>query len=117
MLENRYFKIWDYSVSHRVIILRSEMQMDDVDYDLNYIENCTIDLEFSDVFYLELFSDFTLISIKAKFLDDGLKQFILTHEQGVLYITAGNCILGKSNWVTESRLTNFELSYDLKVVI
>ena len=119
----RYFKLWFYSVSHSSILSRSEIQYQDVEYKNRYSPNCTIDIEFFGVVYVDIVTDFeqitlsTVKNIKSKKImtianEKELKIFKLASSKGVNYIVAAGCTVGKSMWTNEDRLHNLQLNYE-----
>lgn len=121
MIEKRVFKIWGYTVSHGTLFLRSEMQYPDVDYDFKYSPNCTIDIEFVDVSFVKLDTDFILerLELIPKGMNHELNEKIegdsriyeIKHNKGMSYVIAGACLIGKSNWITKHRMISPELQY------
>jgi len=120
---NRYFKLWFYSVSHSSLLIRSEIQFPDVQYSNQYIPNYTLDIEFWGVKYMDVLIDFEgliiskeISKIPKKFLEmisiDGLKLYKIESINGVNYIVAEGCLVGRSIWTNEDRLHNPKLKYD-----
>lgn len=114
IIENRLFKIWAYSISHKVLIMRSEMQLPDLDYDKEYIPNRTIDIEFEDVQKIDSDTEFVLQKISAV---KGVEstEYDISHSSGNSKIIAGNCKIGISEWITESRATDPFLEYSEEI--
>ncbi|HRI58581.1 MAG TPA: hypothetical protein PK228_02625 [Saprospiraceae bacterium] len=118
---NRYFKIWAFTVSHNTLIIRSEMQISDEDTNMP-INDFTVDLEFWDVVYSQFPSNFYGISLQLeeqdssehleKFVDSDHKIFVISSEGVQYYIVAAGCVVGKSQWINEHRISNFYLKYD-----
>ncbi len=42
----------------------------------------------------------------------GYKVFEIKSAENSFYVVAGGCRVGKNNWVTEDRVSNFMLEYD-----
>jgi hypothetical protein len=82
----------------------------------------TIDIEFWGVDYLDILTDFKSMDIQIDTFNDcpkllihksnGSKVFKIISEQAICYVVAAGCVVGKSNWMSEDRLTNFYLNYD-----
>lgn len=124
-LKNRRFKLWAYNVSHRRLLLRSEKQYLDLEYEFEYHPNCTVDFEFSGVVYMDIPTDFSLLDLKfneeksipKRFMEYGdLKYFELIGKNETHSIIASSCIVGESQWDNQDRLSNPGLEYD-KVLI
>lgn len=122
MIENRYFKIWAYTVSHNTLILRSPMKHNDQD---DYSEELSfnIDIEFSAVAYVDLPSSFLGFTIKemvenvpAKFvhykLEDKYKVFEIISNGNSYFVVAGSYRIGTNKWFSEDRIFNIGLDYD-----
>jgi hypothetical protein len=115
ILEKRLFKLWLYTVSHRILLLRSELQYSDVNYEERYTDNRTIDLEFVDVLHLNIDSSMKVIDIvfdRHDLSSDDYTRFTLIHESGESIIVAAKMIVGKSLWTIENKLTSPNLEYD-----
>ncbi|MBG6130732.1 hypothetical protein IWQ47_002196 [Aquimarina sp. EL_43] len=121
-ISDRRFKLWAYSIGHGSMIIRSEMQYPDVEYTTKYDPNCTIDIEFWGVRYLDIKTDFSnlvlsqeLSNIPKRFLsiisEEDLKVFKLESSNETNYVVAAGCLVGKSMWTNEDRLHNIDLSY------
>ncbi len=119
----RSFKIWAYSVSHKTLIIRSEIQFPDVTYENVYFPNCTIDLEFWDVNYIQSVNDFeeVILTEEKNFISKEITDILINKKLKVYnlktsnknnYIVAGGCIVGKSNWTIEDKTQNFRLEYE-----
>lgn len=112
MLKGRKFKVWAYTVSHKTLFLRSEIQLEDLEYDTNYNPNCTIDIEFSGVDYMEIESEFILVSIQEKTsYKRPEKEYELKHNKGTSIIRAKSCLIGKSEWIDQHRIDDISLAY------
>ncbi len=119
----RSFKIWAYSISHKTLIIRSEIQYPDVKYENLYYPNCTIDLEFWDVNYIQSVNDFeeVILTEEKNFISKEITDILINKKLKVYnlktsnknnYIVAGGCIVGKSNWTIEDKTQNFRLEYE-----
>jgi hypothetical protein len=119
---DRSFQIWAYTVSHSFLLLRSPMILEDVD-GYSFSMNHNIDIEFSGVGYVDLpdmmhgvWIEEIIQDIPAKFnrysASLGYKVFEIKSAEHSFYIVAGGCRVGKNNWVTEDRVSNFMLKYD-----
>ena len=87
---NRKYKIWMYTVSHSTLILRSEKQYFDVDYDVKYEEpNITIDIIFTGVDFISLPDNFTEINIDKKG-----NKFVFNNNDN-WFVEAADCTVGK----------------------
>ena len=124
-VSNRVFRIWMYSVSHSTLIIRSEMKIDDYEgkpVSSNSTINSNIDIEFCNVSYLEIPTDFEGISISIK--EDNITGFnkYLIHDSSVVFeivsnnanyfVVAGGCIIGQNKWINQNRILNPTLDYD-----
>lgn len=104
---DRLFKFWKYTVSHSSMIIRSEMQYHDVNYDLIYNPNYTIDIEFSGVDFISIPQKFHGLKIRKM----GNKYIFDDKEEH--YIIASSCVIGISKWdFNKDRLTDISLKYD-----
>jgi hypothetical protein len=83
----RSFKLWLYTVSHSTLIIRSERQYPDVDYDCEYSPNTTIDIVFSGVDYIALPDQLEEVEIQKL----GNKFVFNENEDG--FVIASNCII------------------------
>ncbi|MHA7056881.1 hypothetical protein ACWGOQ_0006650 [Aquimarina sp. M1] len=116
----RSFRLWEYSVSHSSLLIRSEKQYSDVFYDEKYNPNVTLDIEFWGVDYINLPIDFKYMEIHkivdnfpVKFPDFFKKDSKLFKINEKYHIIAAGCIIGQSIWdADESRLHNPLLNYD-----
>ena len=70
MLKGRFFKLFGYTQSHRMLFIRSELQLPDLEYNVKYEPNCTVDLEFVGVTELQLVPSFTLLDICLLYTSD-----------------------------------------------
>ena len=117
---DRQFRIWNYSVSHSTLFLRSYVFEESKDG--KQITNDTIDIEFWAVSYIDLPD--TMDGLKIKLMSSDypdrlkdkikfdLKVFELTNNQGTSYVIAGGCIVGKSSWDHDKgRFENLTLNY------
>lgn len=123
-LNNRVFKIWSYTVSHNSLILRSPQKFTDMeDYSVSMSYN--IDIEFSDVNYIDIPTDLYNLTIKEikKNADIPtnllhfktelkLKIFKILSLGKEYYIVAENYIIGKNTWISEDRISNVYLQHD-----
>lgn len=117
----RCFKIWIYTVSHSVLILRS------VNDEEEEVKGYNIDVELWGVVYLELPDVLNGIKIKKvnnlpKKFDvyknkEGYNVFEIISESGLYYVVATGCKIGKNNWLNENRVLNPYLEYDEIVAI
>ena len=123
ILENRLFKLWVYTVSHRCLLIRSEKQYPDIEYPSKYEPNFTLDIEFWGVLHINIPVSFNGLSIihnkeydteelKKLSKNEDLKYFELYDGNNKYFIIAAGCIVGKSNWDRENRLSNPELEYE-----
>jgi len=109
---SRKFRIWMYTVSHSTLILRSEKQYSDVDYDLKYDEpNITIDLIFSGVDFISIPDSFANLEVKR---DDD--KFIFNNNEGC-FIKAAFCNVGKYSGENEDDIWHRQLDYDVIINI
>ncbi len=121
-LINRAVKIWAYTVSHSVLILRSPMKFPDQE---GYSEKLSynIDVEFSAVTYIDIPNTMQGIviheieeRIPEKMLNYklklGFKVFEIVSEGKFYYIVAGSYRIGKNRWISEDRISNILLEYD-----
>lgn len=123
-LKDRHFKIWTYTVSHGLLILRSPQIFPDMD---NFSESKTynVDIEFTDVKYLDIPSN--LFDIKIDIITSmdlvpqkilllnkihNSKIFKIISENLSFYILAHSYIIGKNNWFIEDRISNPNLQHD-----
>ncbi|MCX8531933.1 hypothetical protein [Chryseobacterium luquanense] len=115
---NRNFRIWAYTVSHSSLLLRSEMKYPDQD---NYTDSVSsnIDLEFWEVSYINLPSDFLGLCIREiteeslpkkisrDFLRFDMKIFELKSQKSTYYIIAGGLLVGENKWINQDRIFNY----------
>lgn len=118
---NRHFRIWGYTVSHSGLLLRSEQKYHDV---ANYDESkgFNIDIEFNGVSYINLPSDLYGLTLRQvisevpqsllSFVKFERKVFEISSNKAIYYVVAHSYLVGKNNWLTEDRLTNFGLHHD-----
>ncbi len=123
-LKDRHFKIWTYTVSHSLLILRSPQIFPDMDnFSESYANN--LDIEFTDVQYLDIPSNLYDIRIEISTSKDLVPQKILllknihnskvfriVSENVSFYILAHNYIIGKNNWISDDRISNPNLQHD-----
>lgn len=123
-LNNRVFKIWSYTVSHNSLILRSPQKFTDMeDYSVSMSYN--IDIEFSDVNYINIptdLYDLTIEEIKKNSdvptnllhfkTELKLKIFKILSLGEEYYIVAQSYIIGKNTWISEDRISNINLQHD-----
>ena len=118
----RSYKIWHYSISHNSLIIRSEKQYFDVEYENKYDNNNTIDLEFSGVEYINLPSYFEKIEIRivvnipeelSNFIKNKEKVFQLIVDSNTSYfIVASSLVIGESDWgADKDKLSDLSLNY------
>ena len=104
---NRKFRIWHYTVSHSLLIIRSEKQYDDVEYLVKNTPNCTIDIEFADVKFISLPDNINGLNIRK---ENGVYRFDENKEH---FVKASLCRIGISQFDhNEDLLTNPSLEYD-----
>lgn len=110
----RIFRLWEYSISHESLLIRSEKQYEDVIYENKYYPNITIDIEFWGVRELNIPSKFhgikisKIISFEESQL--GLKKFLINDNY---YVISAGCLIGGSNWDSdETRIRNPNLNYN-----
>ena len=108
--------MWAYSVSHSFLLLRSSYNPDEEKHGYN------IDIEFVDVDYLDMPG--TLQGISIEELKENLPEKFMKYQNSLryrvfqiksdinYYIVAGNYLVGKNNWIGESRMINPSLKYD-----
>lgn len=117
---DRKFRIWDYTVSHSTLFLRSYLFEEDEQ--ATTIINDTIDIEFYAVGYIELPDSMNGISLSLikeniperlkDFLKHDLKLFELNTNTRKGYVIAGGCVVGKSSWEHDKgRFENLGLNY------
>ncbi len=121
-LKNRIFKIWAYTSSHSILILRSPLKYPDQEgYNESYIHN--LDIEFSAVAYLDIPNIMEIIIIneidsniplKLQYTKTklGYKIFEIKSDGNTYYIAAGSYRIGKNKWISEDRVQNMNLEYD-----
>ena len=106
-ISKRKFKIWIYSASHSTLIIRSEKQYPDVDYDFKYDDpGITIDVEFSGVKFISIpsnFNDLLIEKIGDNFIFNNIREW---------YVQADSCVIGQSSWDIENVIDNMKLKYD-----
>mgnify|MGYP001612936745 CR=1 FL=1 len=104
---NRKYKIWMYTVSHSTLILRSEKQYFDVDYEIKYEDpNTTIDIIFTAVDFISIPDRFNEISIHRK-----EEKFIINNNEN-WFINAASCAVGKYDGDNEDEIWNGLLKYN-----
>lgn len=119
---NRNYKLWHYYSSHNCLIIRSEKQYPDVKYQNKYDSNCTIDIEFTGVEYVDIPASLEKIAINIvedipkkflKFINKNEKVFqISTNSINNYYIIASNLIIGESDWgFDKDKLSDINLEY------
>lgn len=115
---DRIFKIWSYSVSHSILLLRSTNDEEDEGKAMK--EGFNIDIEFTGVGYLDIPVMLKGISVNKieeyKKFDKysarlGYKIFEIKSDRDY-FIIASSCVVGKNNWINEDRLINPYLHYD-----
>lgn len=103
----RKCKIWMYTVSHSTLIVRSEKQYSDVEYDYEYDDpNTTIDLIFNGVDFISIPHSFEEISIKninGKFIFNNNENW---------YVDAANCWIGKYQGEDINQMLERDIKYD-----
>ncbi|MEN9609431.1 MAG: hypothetical protein RLZZ628_245 [Bacteroidota bacterium] len=116
-----YFQPWIYIVSHSQMIIRNQTYPS-VRGETDPICD-TIDIEFWGIDYINIPTSFRGIDIQIEsnpstLLQDykkkwgGVKIFKIISEKQIYHIIAAGCVVGKSHWVNEDRLSNFSLKYD-----
>lgn len=126
-ISERIFRIWAYTVSHCILLLRSPQLFEDVE-GYSDATNHNVDIEFWGVGYLDLPDIIRGIKIKElkeniperfnKYLSSvGYKIFEIESEENLFYVVAGGCRIGKNNWDNEDRISNSSLEYDEVVAI
>lgn len=109
---NRNFRIWHYIVSHSTLIIRSEKQYDDVDYQIKYDPNCTIDIELSGVEFISLPDNIDGLDIRK---ENGIYRF---NENTEHYVKASSCRIGINQFDhTQDRISDLSLDYDETIII
>ncbi|TDP02451.1 hypothetical protein [Flavobacterium sp. 245] len=104
---NRNYRIWMYTVSHCTLILRSEKQYFDVEYNDKYDNpNTTIDVILNGVDFISIPSNFDGIYIKK---DND--KFIFNNNEN-WYVKAFNCWIGKYDGEIEDQIWQRDLDYD-----
>jgi len=104
---NRIFRIWMYTVSHSTLILRSEKQYVDVNYDFKYDDpEATIDLIFSAVDFISIPEWFDAVEIKKH--DD---KFIFNNNEN-WFVKAAFCNVGKYSGENQDDIWHRNLEYD-----
>lgn len=103
----RHYRIWMYTASHCTLILRSEKQYFDVEYDDKYDDpNTTIDVILNGVDFISIPSNFSEIHIKKE--ND---KFIFNNNKN-WYVEASNCWIGKYDGEDEDQIRERSLDYD-----
>ena len=111
-------------MSHGFLILRAPLYTPDKSdpyYDPELSFN--VDIEFTDVSYIDIPSLFKGISISSikenipiKFMPylnvPTRKLYQLESEDKVFYIVASYCLIGTSTWINEDRIHFMDLKYD-----
>jgi hypothetical protein len=121
-ISDRKFRIWSYTVSHNILIIRSPLSYKDAD-NFNPLLSYNIDIEFIGVTYLDIptrLNGFEIKEAEKNIPDKILDQFNLTggrifeiiSETKRYYIIAGGFCIGKNKWITEDRISNMDLQYD-----
>ena len=115
----RKFKLWAYSISHKSLVLRSEMQYEDVEYDYKLERNVTIDIEFYGVSLVNIPTFIDIIDINQEsvidlssmnVVDEGQKVYQINED---FHIIASGYLIGESEWGADlCRIFNLELEYD-----
>lgn len=119
-LKKRKFKLWAYTVSHSILILRSPMRYrDQDDYNELYSEN--LDLVFSSVLYLDIPTNLNGVDFELKkdnfpdkfleFTSQGGKVFKIRSDNNDYYVVAYSLKIGRNDWGTESEISNINLQY------
>jgi hypothetical protein len=117
---DRQFRIWDYTVSHSTLFLRSNV-FEEYEDGRN-IKNDTVDIEFWAVSYIELPDSLEGLELGlvtngipdrlSELLKYDLKLFELKTKHRTGYVIAGGCVVGKSTWDhNKGRFENFKLDY------
>lgn len=119
---DRTFRIWEYTVSHRSLLLRSEQKYPDVD---GYQESLAfnIDIEFGSVAYIDLPERIESLELRTvtRDLPDKLKWvnkepdlnvFELISGNNKYYVVAHSYLIGRNNWFGESRISRMFLEHD-----
>jgi hypothetical protein len=103
----RIFRIWFYAVSHSTLILRSEKQYFDVDYNIKYDDpNTTIDIILKGVDFISIPNRFDGIEVQK----EGNKYIFNKNDNWV--IVAYSCVVGKTDGDDEDRIWDMSLKYD-----
>ena len=104
---NRKCKIWMYTVSHSTLILRSEKQYFDVDYDFKYDEpNTTIDIIFTGVEFISIpdkFVEIDIVKNESKFIFNNNENW---------FVKAADCNIGKYDGDDEYEIWSRNLNYN-----
>ena len=119
---DRVFKIWAYTVSHCILLLRSSQLYYDVE---GYTPsmNFNIDVEFWGVGFLDLpdmLSGIIIKEIRSNIPEKfnyyssslGYKAFEIQSKGQSFYIIAAGCRIGRNRWGIENRVSNPMLEYD-----
>jgi hypothetical protein len=103
----RIYRIWMYTVSHSTLIIRSEKQYFDVDYEVKYDKpNLTIDVIFTAVDFIsipESFNDIEIQKIGDKYIFNNNKDW---------YVKAARCDVGKYVGDEEDKIWDASLKYN-----
>jgi hypothetical protein len=121
-LKNREFRIWSYISSHSFLLIRSPMLFFDNE-GFNTDTSYNIDLEFTEVVYMEIPEIFNELKIVVKNIKDipnriqdkvtqNTKIFELQTNRNIYYILAMNLVIGKNEWGTESRTNNLSFKHE-----
>lgn len=103
----RSYRIWMYTASHCTLIIRSEKQYFDVEYNDKYDEpNTTIDVILNGVDFISIPNSFSEIHIKK---DN--EKFIFNNNEN-WYVNASNCWIGKYEEEDEDQVWQRDLNYD-----
>jgi hypothetical protein len=120
VLSTRQFKVWSYSVSHKMLIIRSPLKSFDMEgYELNSSYN--IDVEFYGVAYINLPTSLCILDIveldihnlkEYELINPYNRLFEIKSKCGVYHILADGFVIGKNEWISDDRISNLTLKYD-----
>ena len=96
-----------YTVSHGTLVLRSEKQYKDVNYECKYDNSkLTIDIIFNSVDFISIPEQIKGVEISKK----GDKYIFNNNEK--YYVTAANCFVGTYSGEDENNIWTGNLTYD-----
>lgn len=103
----RKYRIWMYTVSHKTLILRSEKQYFDVEYECKYDEpRMTIDLVFNSVEFISLPEKIEGIEIVKN------EDIFIINSNVNWMVKAANCFICKYEGEDEDKIWTGDLVYD-----